>query len=45
MSDIKAILARAARAVDEEMDSLLPQGEELEHRLFDAMRHAVLGGG
>lgn len=45
MSDIKAILATAARAVDEEMDSLLPQGEELEHRLFDAMRYAVLGGG
>ncbi|MBT6587841.1 MAG: polyprenyl synthetase family protein [Rhodospirillaceae bacterium] len=45
MADFKAILAKAAQAVDTEMDRLLPHGPELEHRLFDAMRYTVLGGG
>jgi farnesyl diphosphate synthase len=38
-------LAAAANAVDRELEALLPATEELEHRLFDAMRYAVLGGG
>jgi len=45
MTDFAAKLARAAQAVDQEMDRLLPKGQELEHRLFDAMRYGVLGGG
>ena len=40
-----ALLAKAAKAVDKEMDDQLPSGQELEHRLFDAMRYATLGGG
>ena len=42
MVDFNAMLAEA---VDQELDNLLPAGRELEHRLFDAMRYAVLGGG
>ncbi|MBT6474640.1 MAG: polyprenyl synthetase family protein [Rhodospirillaceae bacterium] len=45
MVDFNAMLAEAAEAVDQELDNLLPAGRELEHRLFDAMRYAVLGGG
>ena len=45
MTDFAAKLAKAAKAVDQEMDNLLPHGQELEHRLFDAMRYTVLGGG
>lgn len=45
MVDFNAMLTKAAEAVDQELDSLLPAGRELEHRLFDAMRYAVLGGG
>ncbi len=45
MVDFNAMLAKAAEAVDQELDNLLPSGRELEHRLFDAMRYAVLGGG
>ncbi|HJM92061.1 MAG: polyprenyl synthetase family protein [Alphaproteobacteria bacterium] len=45
MVDFNAMLDKAAEAVDQELANLLPEGRELEHRLFDAMRHAVLGGG
>jgi farnesyl diphosphate synthase len=45
MVEFKARLARAAEAVDQELENLLPAVPELEHRLFDAMRYAVLGGG
>ncbi|MDP6872316.1 MAG: polyprenyl synthetase family protein [Alphaproteobacteria bacterium] len=45
MVDFNAMLAKAAEAVDQELEELLPAGQELEHRLFDAMRYAVLGGG
>lgn len=45
MVEFKARLARAAEAVERELESLLPTGPELEHRLFDAMRYAVLAGG
>jgi farnesyl diphosphate synthase len=45
MVEFKARLARAAEAVERELESLLPTGLELEHRLFDAMRYAVLAGG
>jgi farnesyl diphosphate synthase len=45
MTDFAAKLAKVAQAVDQEMDNLLPHGRELEHRLFDAMRYTVLGGG
>ena len=45
MTDFAAKLAKVAQAVDQEMDNLLPHGQELEHRLFDAMRYTVLGGG
>lgn len=45
MVDFNAMLAKAAEAVDQELENLLPAGRELEHRLFDAMRYAVLGGG
>ncbi len=45
MVDFAAKLAKAAKAVDQQMDELLPHGRELEHRLFDAMRYAALGGG
>ena len=45
MVDFKARLAKVAEAVDKELEDLLPAVPELEHRLFDAMRYAVLGGG
>ncbi|MFP6696158.1 MAG: polyprenyl synthetase family protein, partial [Alphaproteobacteria bacterium] len=45
MTNFAAKLAKAAKAVDQEMDNLLPHGQELEHRLFDAIRYTVLGGG
>ena len=45
MVEFKARLARAAEAVERELECLLPTGPELEHRLFDAMRYAVLAGG
>ncbi|PPR69227.1 MAG: hypothetical protein CFH00_00367, partial [Alphaproteobacteria bacterium MarineAlpha1_Bin1] len=45
MTNFFALLAKASKAVDKEMDDQLPSGQELEHRLFDAMRYATLGGG
>ena len=45
MTKFSALLAKASKAVDKEMDYQLPSGQELEHRLFDAMRYATLGGG
>lgn len=39
------ILLRAAKAVDRELERLLPAVEEPEAQLFEAMRYAVLGGG
>jgi farnesyl diphosphate synthase len=45
MVEFKARLAKASEAVNRELESLLPAVPELEHRLFDAMRYAVLGGG
>lgn len=38
-------MQRAAKAVDRELSRLLPDGEETESRLYEAMRYAVLGGG
>ena len=45
MKEFAALLAKAADAVDNEMDGHLPREHELDHRLFDAMRYAALGGG
>jgi len=38
-------LDRAAADVEKALGKLLPESHALEARLFDAMRHAVLGGG
>ncbi len=45
MVEFKARLARTVEAVNRELEKLLPAVPELEHRLLDAMRYAVLGGG
>ena len=38
-------MAAAAAEIDEAMDALLPRAEGPEARLFEAMRHAAVGGG
>lgn len=38
-------MAAAASAVEATLDRLLPQGEEAQARLYEAMRYAALGGG
>lgn len=45
MSSLNQSLERAAKAVDRELSRLLPDGDEAESQLFEAMRYAVLGGG
>lgn len=38
-------LAEAAERAEEALDRLLPQGDEAQSRLYEAMRYASLGGG
>ena len=45
MTELQQVLQRAAKAVDRQLAGLLPQGDEPESQLFEAMRYAVLGGG
>lgn len=46
LSDIlKQALAKAAAAVNTELDHLLPSGDAPEHRVHDAMRYSALDGG
>lgn len=42
---LSAAMAKAATAVTEAMERLLPQSDFAERKLFDAMRYAALGGG
>ena len=44
--DFEAALAACAQAVESELDRLLPKADDApERQLFEAMRHAALGGG
>lgn len=45
MADLEQALKDCAADVDNMMDLLLPQPEDAEKRLFQAMRYACLGGG
>lgn len=45
MSDFEQALGRAAEAIEEELDLLLPPVRGPEARVLEAMRYAVLGGG
>jgi len=45
LTDVNAALAEVAAAVEATLDRLLPRGEGLDRRLFEAMRYASLGGG
>ena len=45
MTDLPIALRAAAQAVEQELDRLLLQSDTPESRLFEAMRHGVLGGG
>ena len=45
MQNIEAALAEAALAVNQTLNRLLPPVEGPEHRVVDAMRYAVMGGG
>ncbi len=46
LTEFEVALNAAAKAVESELDRVLPQsGEGPEGRLFEAMRHATLGGG
>ncbi|MDJ0893758.1 MAG: polyprenyl synthetase family protein [Alphaproteobacteria bacterium] len=42
---VYSALSDAARSVESTLDSLLPDGEAPEAKLFEAMRYATLGGG
>ncbi len=42
---VEDALAAVARAVEACLDGLLPRGDGLERRLYEAMRYATLGGG
>ena len=44
-ADLMAAMARAAATVDTALDTLLPEDDGPEGRLFEAMRYAALGGG
>jgi farnesyl diphosphate synthase len=43
--DIRPSLAQIARQVDEAFDALLPLPSDGSRRLYEAMRHAAIGGG
>lgn len=45
MSRLQQALAEAATAVSEEMERLLPKGDGLEGRVFEAMHYAIMAGG
>ena len=45
MIRLKCALDEAAAAVTAEMESLLPDGDGLEARIFEAMRYAIMAGG
>ena len=45
MTVLADALAEIGGAVEQEMESLIPKGEGLETRLFDAMRYALMAGG
>jgi len=45
LSDLKKVLAENAKAVNDVLDDLLPQGDGPEVRVTEAMRYATLGGG
>lgn len=45
VEDLPAAMARVARVVEAALESLIPEVEEAEGRLIDAMRYATLGGG
>ncbi|HWT09093.1 MAG TPA: polyprenyl synthetase family protein, partial [Roseomonas sp.] len=42
---LRAAMAEAAADIDQALDTLIPPSEGMEARLFDAMRHAAIGGG
>jgi farnesyl diphosphate synthase len=42
---LRAALAQAAADIDQALDVLIPRPEGPEARLFEAMRHAAIGGG
>ncbi len=44
-SATEVFLKDTAEAVEKELETVLPRSSELDSRLFDAMRYAVLGGG
>jgi len=44
-ADLREEMQRAAVAVEDALDALLPEPEGLEARLLEAMRYATLGGG
>jgi farnesyl diphosphate synthase len=45
MSDLETLLAECADTVDRTMDLLLPQPDDAEARLFEAMRYSCQAGG
>jgi farnesyl diphosphate synthase len=45
LSRLQRALREAARAVTDEMAHLLPEGDGLESKVFQAMRYAVMNGG
>jgi farnesyl diphosphate synthase len=45
LTRLKCALDEAAAAVTAEMESLLPKGDGLEARIFEAMRYAIMAGG
>ncbi len=45
MTDIRTAMAATAAEVETVLDRLLPKPMDTEARLFEAMRHAALGGG
>ena len=42
---LRVAMAEAAADIDQALDTLIPPSEGPEARLFDAMRHAAIGGG
>ncbi len=45
MDRLHSALEEAAAAVTEEMERLLPEGDGLEARIFEAMKYAIMAGG
>ncbi|NJC33065.1 farnesyl diphosphate synthase [Sphingomonas jejuensis] len=44
-ADLRAAMAQIAAAVDAEFDALLPVPDDARRPLYEAMRHAAIGGG